>query len=124
MHRKKRLKHINKLFDTPETLDLLCRFSGGHVRHLLGLVYRCLQEEDPPWSVALVNHLLKQDRDRLTLPIDDQEWEMLRQVVREQRVRGDLAYNTLLRNLFVFEYVDDQGNWFGLNPALEDPLGG
>ena len=120
---EERLQQVTKLFDSPETLDLLCRFSGGHVRHLLGLVYRCLQEQDPPWSIALVNHLIKQDRDRLTLPIDDEEWAMLRQVVKEQRVRGDLAYHTLLRNLFVFEYVDDKGNWFGLNPALEDPKG-
>ncbi|MCX7594405.1 MAG: ATP-binding protein, partial [Fischerella sp.] len=30
---------IPELFDTPQTLDRLCRISGGHIRNLLGLLY-------------------------------------------------------------------------------------
>ncbi|NEQ67776.1 MAG: ATP-binding protein, partial [Symploca sp. SIO2D2] len=54
----------------------------------------------------------------LLLAIDDQEWQLLFQVVQEQRVKGDREYQTLLRSLFVFEYLDDQGSWFYLNPLL------
>ncbi len=40
---------ITEVVDRPETLDRLCRVSGGHIRNLLGLIYRCLQSEDPPF---------------------------------------------------------------------------
>lgn len=42
-----RLGLITQVFDSPETLDRLCRISGGHVRNLLGLLYSCLRAEDP-----------------------------------------------------------------------------
>lgn len=42
-----RLSRINEVFDSDETLDRLCRVSGGHVRNLLVLLYSCLQEDDP-----------------------------------------------------------------------------
>lgn len=42
-----RLGLITEVFDSSETLDLLCRISGGHVRNLLGLLYSCLQAKAP-----------------------------------------------------------------------------
>ncbi len=50
--------------------------------------------------------------------IDEEEWELLFKVEREQRVKGDIEYQMLLRSLFVFEYQDDDGSWYGLNPLL------
>jgi hypothetical protein len=85
---------------------------------LLGLLYRCLQEQDPPWSRELLERVIRQDRDRLLLSIDDEEWELLFQVVKQQNVRGDKEYQTLLRSLLVYEYRDEQGCWFGINPVL------
>jgi hypothetical protein len=113
-----RLDFITQLFESPDTLDRLCRVSGGHVRNLLGLLYPCLQEQDPPWSRELLERVIRQYRDRLLLSIDDEEWELLFQVVKQQNVRGDKEYLALLRNLFVFEYRDEQGCWFGINPVL------
>lgn len=115
-----RLNLVIEVFDSPETLDRLCRVSGGHVRNLLGLLYRCIQEEDPPLSLNCVENVIREYRDGLLLAIDNEEWEMLHQVVQQQSVSGEAGHQTLLRSLFVFEYQDRQGRWFGINPALAE----
>ena len=115
-----RLELITEVFDHPETLDRLCRISGGHVRNLLGLLYNCLQQEDPPISQACLESVIKGYRDDLALAVDEQEWELLLHVVQHQVIRGDKEYNILLRSMFVFEYRDEQGRWFSINPALAE----
>ena len=117
---QQRLARITEVFDTPETLDRLCRISGGHVRQLLGLLYRCLQEENPPLSRKCLEGVIQEFRDILLRQIDEQEWDLLRQVVQQQHVKGEVEYQTLLRSLYVFEYPDPQGRWFWLNPVLTE----
>ena len=112
------LELMTKVFDASETLDRLCRVSGGHVRNLLGLLYSCLQQEDPPFSRACLENVIKEYRDDLALAIDEEEWDLLFRVVQQQNLKGDKEYQTLLRSMFVFEYRDEHGRWFGLNPAL------
>lgn len=111
---------ISEVFDNPATLDRMCRVSGGHVRHLLGLLYNCLQQEDPPFSRSCLESVIKGYRDDLTLAVDEQEWELLLQVVQQQHVKGEKEYQVLLRSMFVYEYRDDLGRWFGVNPALAE----
>jgi len=115
-----RLELIGEVFDRPETLDRLCRISGGHVRNILGLLYNCLQQDDPPISQDCLESVIKGYRDDLALAVDEEEWELLLQVVRQQVVKGDKEYNILLRSMFVFEYRDDHGRWFSINPALAE----
>jgi hypothetical protein len=64
--------------------------------------------------------VIQRHRDFRANPIDKHEWELIFQVVKEQRVRGDIEYHTLLRSLFVFEYRDRQGAWFAVNPVLAE----
>lgn len=118
--REKQLELITEVFDTPQTLDRLCRVSGGHVRNLLGLLFGCLRQENPPISQECLESVIRESRDYLTSSIDEQEWNLLLQVVQNQTVRGDVEYTTLLRSMFVFEYRDKDGCWFGINPALEE----
>lgn len=115
-----RLNLITEVFDHPETLNRLCRISGGHVRNLLGLLYSCLQQEDPPLSRECLEGVIKNYRDDLALAIDHQEWDLLMQVVQQQFVRGEQEYQALLRSMFVYEYRDELGRWFGINPALAE----
>lgn len=117
---EQRLKLITEVFDSPETLNRLCSISGGHVRNLLGLLYNCLQSEDPPLSRDCLEDAIRESRDGLVLAITEDEWELLRQVVQKQSVSGDDGYQILLRSLFVFEYQDKQGRWFGINPLLAE----
>jgi hypothetical protein len=117
---QQRLELIRELFDAPETLDRLCYVSGGHPRNLLGLLYSCLQQQDPPFSRDCLEDVIRRQRDSLVRAVDDQEWELLRQVAQKRMVRGEDEYQTLLRSLFVFEYQDEQGGWFSLNPILAE----
>jgi len=115
-----RLNFIDELFDSPETLDRLCQISGGHIRNLLGLLFNCLQNQDPPFSRPCVENAIKAYRDDIVLAIEDHEWQLISQVVHQQAVKGEQEYQTLLRSMFVFEYRDEKGRWFGINPALAE----
>lgn len=115
-----RLNLITELFDHPQTLDRLCRISGGHIRNLLGLLYSCLQRQDPPFSQSCLEAVIKDYRDDLLLAIDEHVWELLLEVVNQQSVKGESDYQILLRSMFVFEYRDTTGRWFGISPALAE----
>jgi hypothetical protein len=83
-------------------------------------LYDCLREQDPPFDRGCVELVIQRQRDYRANPIDPHEWELIFQVVQQQRVRGDIEYHTLLRSLFVFEYRDHQGVWFAVNPVLAE----
>lgn len=111
---------VTELFEAPETLDRLCRVSGGHIRNLLGLLYSCLQRQDPPFSPDCLESVIKDYRDDLLLAINEEEWELLYEVVNQQSLKGESEYQRLLRSMFVFEYRDATGRWFGISPALAE----
>jgi hypothetical protein len=115
-----RLNLVTELFDHLETLDRLCLISGGHVRDLLGLLFDCLREQDPPFDRNCVELVIQRQRDYRANAIDMDESELILQVIQDQRVRGNVEYDILLRSLFVFEYRDHQGVWFALNPVLAE----
>lgn len=116
----KRLALIPEVFDNISTLDRLCRVSGGHVRNLLGLLYTCLRHEDPPINKNCAERVIRSYQDDILLALENHEWKSIFQVLNEQNLSGEKEYQLLLRSMFVFEYQDAQGRWFGLNPALRE----
>ncbi|MHC5823081.1 MAG: ATP-binding protein, partial [Nostoc sp.] len=52
--------------------------------------------------------------------IDESQWELLFEVVQQQRVKGESDYQSLLRSMYLFEYRDSLGRWFGISPALAE----
>ncbi|MBD3882747.1 ATP-binding protein [Phormidium tenue FACHB-886] len=123
-HPVARIDRIPELFTLPETLDRLCQFSGGHMRNLLGLLYGCLQEQDPPFSVDCLATVIRTYKDDLALSVKDEQWELLKEVTRRKMIGNEPASQHLLANLFVFEYRSQTGRWFDLNPALKEILEG
>ncbi|MCL1467183.1 P-loop NTPase fold protein [Argonema galeatum] len=117
---QQRLTLISEVFDSLETLDRLCLVSGGHVRNLLVLLHSCLQKEDPPLSRKCLEDVIRRQRDALIRAVSDREWELLFQVAKQQIVKGEDEYQTLLRSMFVFEYQDEEGGWFSINPILAE----
>jgi len=118
---KQRRGHIVKIFDSEETLYRLCRVSGGHVRGLLRLIYRCiLKEKYLPISRATLEDVIRERRNQLSRTISDDEWNLLKSVMIDKRFRGDEQYQELLRGMFVFEYRDPEGSWFDVNPILAE----
>lgn len=118
---EKRLYLIPEVFDSPDTLDRLCRISGGHVRNLLVLLYSCLQEEDPPIQRSCLENVIREYRDDLISAISESEWALLHQILQHKdNVKGEDEYQILLRSFFLFEYRDNEGRWFGINPAIAE----
>jgi hypothetical protein len=115
-----RLFHLTDVFDNPATWDRLCIVSGGHVRNLLVLLYGCLQKQDPPIDRDTLEEVIATQRDSLVRAITADEWQLLQEVKAQRAVVGEAGYQTLLRSLFVFEYRDEDGTWFGLNPILAE----
>lgn len=109
---------ITNVFDSNDTLERLCLISGGHVRNLLMLLYRCLQKQDPPISRECLESVIRQRRNELVLAIKPQQWDLLREVSQQKSLQGREEYQVLIRNMFVFEYRDFDGSWFDVNPLL------
>jgi AAA ATPase domain len=115
------LNYVLDVFDSMETLDRLCRVSGGHVRNLLVLLYSCLQEADTPIQKNCLEMVIREYRDDLISAISNEEWELLHQILKNKdNVKGEEEYQTLLRSMFLFEYRDDEGRWFDINPAIAE----
>jgi len=118
---QQRLHKITEIFDTPETLDRLCRISGGHVRNLLRLLNNAIQTEmGLPISLDSLDKVILDYKNALKLAVDDHEWALLRRVAKEKKVTGDDGYEKLIRSMFVYEYQDRQGSWFVINPVLAE----
>jgi hypothetical protein len=116
-----RLNYINEVFDNTETLEHLCRASGGHVRDLLRLLNTWIQEEMTlPLSRNTLEQVIRSRRNEMTMPISDSEWELLRYVKQKKKVSDDQGYQKLIRSRFVFEYRDGGESWFDLNPILAE----
>jgi len=111
---------VNKVFDTPQTLDRLCQASGGHVRNLFRLLYGCLEQDDPPIMASLVESIIAKERNKMVKTITQDEWELIAKVKQDKRVRGELEYQTLIKSQFVFEYEYRNVSWFDINPILDD----
>ncbi len=118
---QERLAKVRQVFDSQETLDYLCRISGGHVRNMLRMVTDAVKEqEDLPISRESVDNVVRNYRKEQLLAVDDEEWELLQQVVETKKVTGDDGYQTLIRSMFVYEYQYEEDSWFDVNPLLKD----
>ncbi|AFZ20818.1 P-loop NTPase fold protein [Allocoleopsis franciscana] len=115
---EERLKRITDVFDSPETLDRLCRISGGNVGTLQEMLYRCLEEGELPLSRTSVEAVIRESRNSLAFAVDNHEWELLVRVAKEHRLTEEAADEILRRSRFVLEYEDDRGRWYDINPLL------
>ncbi|HIK12974.1 MAG TPA: AAA family ATPase [Oscillatoriaceae cyanobacterium M33_DOE_052] len=121
LNEQQRLDAIEQIFDSPATLDRLCRISGGHVRDLLQLLNTWISKERQfPLSGDKLEKVIRDRRNEMTIPISDEEWELLRQVRQRQKVSDDRGYQQLIRSRFVFEYRDNGEVWFDVNPILAE----
>src|SRR5919202_2829248 len=118
---ERRLSLISEIFDTPDTLDYLCRISGGHVRELLRLLNDWIKKNRTlPLSREGLETVIRSRRNQMTLAMTDLEWDLLHQVKQRKQVSGDDGYQVLVRSLFVYEYRDSEGSGFEVNPLLAE----
>ncbi|BAY33384.1 hypothetical protein NIES2107_52800 [Nostoc carneum NIES-2107] len=120
---QERLQQISEVFDSSDTLERLCRVSGGHVRKVVALLSSCcIQIDDPPIPYHYLERVIREERNKLAVAIREHQWELLRQVKQNKKIVGsDPEYQKLLRSMFVYEYRDEYaGSWFDINPLLAE----
>jgi hypothetical protein len=109
----------NAAFDSLDTMDYLCRMSGGHVRNLLILIRSACTAAG---ALPLTRHIAEQavrgmsnDFERaLNRP---EFFEVLRQIDQTHDLPGSEHDQLLLYNLSVLEYLDGDA-WYAVNPAV------
>ena len=109
---------ISEVFDNSDTLDRLCQLSGGHLRNLFVILFSCLQRMDTPISRNCLEDTIQRQRYMMRRGITDDEWKLIQKVNKTQQIGIEEEYQTLLRNMLILEYLDNQGGWFGINPIL------
>ncbi len=112
--------NIPEVFEEPDSLNRLCQVSGGHVRNLLQLLSEWVLKD---WRKGkLTTETLEREirgrRNNILLGLDDDEYEMLREVHHTKTIGGDRLYDKLIANRLVFEYQEEQTSWFDLNPII------
>ncbi len=110
-----------EIFDSSETLDHLCRVSGGHIRNLMRLLNNSIvQEINLPITRQSLDKVIKECRNAIIRSISSHEWDLLRRVKETKTITGAEGYQNLIRNMFVYEYRDQMGSWFDVNPIIAE----
>lgn len=119
LSKQEQLNQISEVFEDTAGLDRLCQISGGHVRDvLLQLSEWIVKGKKLPLLNDVLEKLIRASRNDKTMLVMNEEWELLRQVHQTRKVYPDPAYQNLIRRRLIFEYRDDDGSWFDVNPIL------
>jgi Phosphotyrosine interaction domain (PTB/PID) len=119
-----KLKLEGEVFADGETLDLLCRMSGGHVRNLVLLMQSAIDYQDQlPLTRNSVELALRKMRRtyRESVNATANEWELLAQVSLNKIAPNDDQFRSLLFRRCILQYLDETGKtWHDVHPLLEN----
>src|SRR5262245_27123675 len=118
---RKRLAAVNVAENTAfsaDTLDYLCRMSGGHVRNLLILLRSaCTAAGAFPLSRGIVERAVRGMSNDFERALNRPEFfEILRQIDQSHDLPGSEHDQLLLYNLSALEYLNGDA-WYAVNPA-------
>jgi len=107
-------------FDSADTVEYLCRMSGGHVRGLLGLLRSaCERLDDLPITRLAAEQAVQGvsiDNDRaLNRP---EYFDILREIDRTHELPGRSEEQVLLFNQLVLEYLNGKA-WYAVHPTVK-----
>lgn len=110
---------LDAAFDTMETLNHLCRMSGGHPRHLLMFLQAaCNELDDLPITRPAADKSLRKYANALLREVPDAAWDKLADFDQPQPdIPKDELHQEMLFLLFVFEYMNGD-IWYEVNPVL------
>jgi hypothetical protein len=106
-------------FDSDETLDYLCRMSGGHIRNLLILMRdACAALGTLPLTRQSIEGSVQQMSVAFDRALSNPSFfEVLREVDQTNQLPGSDYDEELIYNLSILEYHN--GNvWYSVNPAV------
>lgn len=109
------------VFDSAETLEMLCRMSGGHVRNLVILVQYAIDYQDElPITQQSVEKAIRKMRRTYRDSVNAWEWELLARVADEKRAPNEETFRSLLFRRCILQYLDEEGEtWHDVHPMLE-----
>lgn len=114
-----KLTKIGEIFDGEDPLKQLCEVSGGHVRNLLIILNSwIIKEKKFPLSSAGLEAVVVNQVAGQTAQLTPDEWELLNRVHQTKDSSGDRDFSKLIRTLLVYEYRDEKGAWYEVNPIL------
>ena len=114
---------INDLFDSPETLNLLCAMTGGHVREIMLLMQESINWIDAfPLTSDAVKKAIATSRNTYENQVDNQDWSKLAEVSQRKKIINQDSYRQLLFSRCVLEYreADSLKVWHDVHPLIEE----
>ncbi len=118
---------------TPEAVNALIEFSGGHMRNLMMFVQgACAYASGLPMSIASVYKAVEQTYRTFSTAIPDAHWDKLAQLeltLNQKIPNGDPDYLMMLENLSVLEYLNGDSvktrsgfatPWYAVNPIVRE----
>jgi hypothetical protein len=110
-----------RVFADEHLLRRVVQYSGGHLRSLLVTMSQLLDWiQVLPLDANIVDRYAKETARDFERGLFPAHRTVLRQVDDDGMSSDDPIFLELLRNLYVFAYRGDKGNWFGLNPLLRE----
>lgn len=113
------------VFDSPETLKMLCMVSGGHVRILMQLIQKAIDWTDElPITAKAANKAIEETRETYQKSIQEYQWEILALAGHLKQADNDEEHLRLLLNRCLLEYRyydrDDKLKiWYNVHPLIE-----
>ncbi|MEO1349598.1 MAG: ATP-binding protein [Cyanobacteria bacterium J06635_15] len=114
----------NGVFDSAETLERLCIFSGGHVRNLMLLMRSAISYAGAlPLTKRAVQRAITQSRDTYRRTVQGDQWKVLAQVARTHQITNDAQHRALLFNRCLLEYREETEDgeilpWYDVHPLI------
>jgi len=109
----------DQAFDSPTTLDYLCRMSSGHLRNLLILLRSASTAAGQlPLTRSVAERAVRGLSTDFERALNSPEFfEVLSDVDETQSLPGSHHDRLLLYNLSILEYLNDTA-WYDVNPAI------
>lgn len=122
---RSRLKGSNAVeataFDSRQTIEYLCRMSGGHVRNLMVLLRSAMaQLDDFPITQTAADRAVQGMINDFDRALNNPEmFDVLARTKQTNELAGTEHDQLLLYNLSILEYLDsDDSAWYAVNPAV------
>ena len=114
---------LNDIFESTQTLNLLCQMTGGHVREVMFLMQEALNWiDDFPITQEAVENAIAISRNTYNNTIDHGDWVKLVEVFKNKKIVNESSYRELLFSRCVLEYRDPETLkvWHDIHPLIED----
>ena len=113
------------VFDSPDTLKLLCLMSGGHVRNLMQLIQKAIESIDElPITEEAAIWAIEEARETYQRTIRENEWEILARVSHLKQANNDQEHLHLLLNRCLLEYRYYENRklriWYDVHPLIKE----